>query len=223
MFPPARPAIRQTPAHRPAGVRVALAGRAGLADAGQRHGTLRRPCPVLRNRHPSPTLRPGPSPAGPHLCPVPSDAAAGLCAQGCDKSPQTRRISPRGAFAIRQLALRLRHTTTNVRGSSPCASFFSFPWFSCRSRAACPTRLPAVVRARLSAPCWPMRPTATWLPVPHLVRLPARRPVVSIWACRPAARAIDLTAACGRRLTPSTATPGTRPGVAVCISAPCRA
>jgi hypothetical protein len=61
------------------------------------------------------------------------------------------------------------------------------------------------------------------LPAQPLVRLPVRQPVASIWACRPAARATDLTAACGRRLTPSTATPGIRPGVAVCISAPCRA
>lgn len=216
MFPPPARSSRQFPAHRQGRPSAALARAGGLPDTSGRHAALRGSVPVLRNPHPSPTSRPGASFARPQFSTSPT-------AQRRDCAVWSRRNSPVGAFGIRTIALDFGHIKTTRRGSHPCANSFLFPFFCCRLRAACPTPFRVAARARLSARCWRTRRTATWLQARRLVRWLARQPAVSTSGCRPAARAIDLTSAFGRPHHPSTAILGIPPGVAVSVSAPCRA
>lgn len=132
----------------------------------------------------------------------PAGAGTAACgAHSCVRPAPYRRISPSPAFFGEPEGLNLVATPrATFRGSFPCASFFSFRFFSHRWPAACRTPIPVVPVAPLQGLSSLTRPTATWLPVPRLARLRALRPAASTWACRPAARATDLSpAAQGRQ------------------------
>jgi hypothetical protein len=131
--------------------------------------------------YPSPSLRSGPSQAGPTLS---GRQAVADCARGA-----------KICFEIRGVAVESRAITTTFRGSSKCANRLSSSFCCpCRWPVACKTRhpegRPVPLRGRLS----PMRPTATCLPGPLSAGWPASRPVASSLACRPATRATDVTA-----------------------------
>ena len=151
------------------------------------HGTRSQRC------YPSPSLRSGPSQAGPilmHLASVPGDDCVGRL---------------RNCFQIRDVAVESVAITTNQRGSTPCASrLSSLPFFprplpvACRTpqRAAWPARRQARLSPmRWTKTCWLVRRLAGWLVLP---------PAASNLACRPATRATDVTA-CGR-VRPTTRT-----------------
>ncbi len=146
-----------------------------LADHWQfARGVRRHSC------YPSPSLRPGPSQAGPTL--------GGQSSADC----ATR---PRNCFESSAVAVKSAAITTTERGSSSCASRSSFSLFCpCRFPAACriPRRAGWLVppQARWS----PMRWTKTSSPVPRWAALPVLLLAASNWACRPAARLTDLTA-----------------------------
>jgi hypothetical protein len=164
--------------------------KAGLRRLG--HGLRTQTC------YPSPSLRSGPSQAGPILEMRQVNADCVTSARFCFESPR--------------ITVESRAITTNQRGSYTCASRFSCSPFSfflwpvaCRipPRAASPVPL--------LAPQSRMRWTKTWLPVRHSADLPAQPPVASNWACRPAVRPTDLTA-CGRAEPPSRTIRASRPG-----------
>lgn len=149
--------------------------RAGQWQSG--HGTRSQRC------YPSPSLRSGPSQAGPilmRIASVPGDDCVG---------------HNRNCFQIRDVAVESAAITTNQRGSTPCASrlssllFFPRPWpAACRTRrrAAWPARRLARLSPTLwTKTCWPVRRLAGWLVLP---------PAASSLACRPATRATDVTA-----------------------------
>ena len=166
------------------------------ASQGQPGHDLRSQC-----CYPSPSLRSGPSQAGPILF-------GGV-------APSLIRAATSGSkicFEMRDIAVESAAITTNSRGSTLCASrlssspFFPRPWpAACRTprRAAWP-----VQRQALSSP---MRPTATCLPAPSSAALPVSRPAASRSACRPVTRATD-TAACGRSAPHSRTIRASRPG-----------
>jgi hypothetical protein len=140
--------------------------------------------------YPSPSLRSGPSQAGPILVSGPGhDCASGL--RNCFEMP---------AIAVESAAI-----TTNLRGSTQCRSrlssllFFPRPW-----PGACRTRRRAAWLARQLARLSPMRWMKTCLPGQPLAAWLALPPVASRSACRPATRATErLTerAAFGRALS----------------------
>lgn len=153
---------------------------------------LRQPCPDLRSQrcYPSPSLRSGPSQAGPFL----------VCGSGHDCASGMRNCFEMPAIAVESAAI-----TTNPRGSSKCRSrlssslFFPRPWpVACRTprRAAWPVRrLAHLSPMRWTKTCWPGQPLAAW---------PVLPPAASRSACRPATRATErLTerAAFGRALS----------------------
>jgi hypothetical protein len=159
------------------------------------HGTRSLRC------YPSPTLRSGPSQAGPIL----------MCGSGHDC------VGPyRNCFQIRDVAVESSAITTNQRGSIPCVSRLSSSLFSQRPwPAACRTRRraawPARLLARLSLTLW----TKTCWPAPHLAGWPDLRPVASSWACRPATRATEspvVLATFGRLHTTRRTIRADRPG-----------
>ena len=138
------------------------------------HGARSQRC------YPSPSLRSGPSQAGPILMRGPSDDCAGRL---------------RNCFQIRDVALESGAITTNHRGSIPCASRLSSSLFSLPLwPAACRTRRRAAWLARRLAPWSPMRWMKTCWPGPLWAAWPALQPVASSWACRPATQATDLAA-----------------------------
>ena len=158
------------------------------------HGTRSQRC------YPSPSLRSGPSQAGPILLrggSVPGDSCVGPW---------------RNCFQIRDFAVESAAITTTQRGSTPCASrlssslFFPRLWpAACRTqrRAAWPARRLALLSPTLwTKTCWPARRWAGWRVSP---------PAASSWACRPATRATDVTAS-GRVHTTSGTIRATRPG-----------
>jgi hypothetical protein len=154
----------------------------------------RQPSHDLRSQRcypsPSPSLRSGPSQAGPFLV----RKAWHVCASGI-----------RNCFEMPAIAVESAAITTNLRGSTKCRSrlssslFFPRPWpVACRTprRAAWPVRQ----LARLSPTPWmktcsPGPLWAGWLALPL---------VASRSACRPATRATDLTAFGRVHLTPGT-------------------
>ena len=148
--------------------------------------------------YPSPSLRSGPSQAGPILM-------FGPCNAGCVTGVKNR-------FQIRDLAVESGAITTNLRGSSKCRSrLSSSPFFPPRWPVACRTLHRAVWQVRPQAPLSRTRPRMTCLPVRLSAVLPVSQPVASSWACRPATRATDLTAF--GRITPTPRTiRDTRPG-----------
>lgn len=158
------------------------------------HGARSQRC------YPSPSLRSGPSQAGPILV----RRAALLCGD-C-----VRHI--RNCFQIRDVAVESTAITTNQRGSTPCASrlssslFFPQPWpAACRTRrrAAWPARQPALWSPMLwTKTCWPVRRLAGWRVLP---------PAASSLACRPATRATDVTVF-GRVRTDTRTIRAARPG-----------
>lgn len=145
------------------------------------HVGQRQQSPDLRNYSTTPSLRSGPSQAGPTLWDRRLDAD---CVSGT-----------KICFEIRDIAVNHPAITTNQRGSLPCASRLSFSSF-------CPRRWPVACRIPHRAglpvpqrvPSSPMPPRVTSLPVPSSVVLPVPHPAGSSWACRPAAQATDLTA-----------------------------
>ena len=131
--------------------------------------------------YPSPSLRSGPSQAGPIL-------VGGVA------------LNPRGdgeggvkiRFEMRDIAVESAAITTNPRGSIPCASPLSSSLFlSPRSPGASRTLRPAALLVRRRALSSLTRPTATCLPVPSSAALPVLPPAASRLACRPVTRATD--------------------------------
>jgi hypothetical protein len=132
----------------------------------------------------TPSLRSGPSQAGPSsLLPGPTQAGAG-CAKIC--------------FEIADIALESAAITTNHRGSSPCVSrLSSLPFSPPRWPVACRTPRRAGLPVPLRALSSPMPPRATCLPALSSAALRASRPAASSLACRPVTQATDPSA-CGR-------------------------
>jgi len=135
--------------------------------------------PDLRNFSTTPSLRSGPSLAGPTL----RDRRWGAdCVSGAKIS-----------FEMRDIPVESAAITTNQRGSLPCASRLSFSFFCQRPwLAACRIPHRAGLPVRLPGQSSPMPQRVTSLPVPSLVVLPVPLPAGSSWACRAAAD--DLTA-----------------------------
>ena len=160
---------------------------------------LRHPGQDLRSQrcYPSPSLRSGPSQAGPFLCRGKAADPAG-CARNC--------------FEIRDIAVKSAAITTNLRGSLPCASPLSSSLFF-------PPPLPAVCRTLrragwpvpLQAPSSPMPPKGTCSPGPSLAGSRGSHPAASRSACRPVTRATD-PAAFGRVQPPTRTIRARRPG-----------
>jgi len=149
----------------------------------------------LRNHccYPSPSLRSGPSQAGPTL----SRRAGADCVS---------RI--RNCFESRVISVESAAITTNQRGSIPCASRLSFsPFFQCHWLAACRTRHRAALLAQRPVRSSPMPPRVTSSPAPSLAVLRVPQAAGSTSGFRPAVRPTDLTAF-GR--TTTTATPTAR-------------
>ena len=124
----------------------------------------------------TPSLRSGPSQAGPTFPVGHSNANCGSRRKFCYESR---------SFAVESGAI-----TTTQRGSLPCASrLSSSPFFPRRSPAACRTPrragLQVLPRARLSQ----MPPKVTFSPGPSSAVLPAPHPAGSSWVCRPVTRA----------------------------------
>jgi hypothetical protein len=158
----------------------------------QRHSGLRKP-----DKYPSPSLRSGPSQAGP------TSSVVGWAA---DWSWFRKRLE------IRDVAVESGAITTTQRGSTTCGSRLSSSLFlprplpaACRilHRAGLPALLPAHwLPMRLTKTCWRVRPLAA---------SPVLPPAGSSWACRPAIPATDQTA-CGRFNSNTGATRADRPG-----------
>ena len=155
--------------------------------------------------YPSPSLRSGPSQAGPILF-------GGV-------APSLIRCGSSGnkiCFEMRDIAVESAAITTNSRGSILCASrLSSSPFFPRPLRAACRTPRRAAWPVLRRAPWSPMRPTATCLLARSLVALPVSRPAASRLACRPATRATEPLAdraAFGRSSPHSGTIRAARPG-----------
>ena len=164
------------------------------------HAGQGQPCQGLcRLRcYPSPSLRSGPSQAGPTL---PGWQVVADCASGV-----------KICFEIRGIAVDSNAITTTLRGSIPCASrFSSSSFFPCPWPVACRTPHRAVSPVRRRAPLSPMRPTATCLLARSLAVSPGLQPAVSRSACRLVTRATD-TAAFGRTELTHRTIRATRPG-----------
>ncbi len=151
--------------------------------------------------YPSPSLRSGPSQAGPFLVRRARCFFAWLgknCFETCD-------------IAVESLAI-----TTNQRGSLPCAYRLSLSlFFPPRLPDACrtPPRGGLRVLRRVSSSL--MRRTATCLQGPSSVALRVSQPAASRSACRPATRATERPiewAACGRFDVTSRTIRASRPG-----------
>jgi hypothetical protein len=152
--------------------------------------------PDLRNYCTTPSLRSGPSQAGPTLRDRRSGADCVSVAKIC--------------FEMRDIPVESAAITTNQRGSLPCASRLSFSFF-CQRRWPAACRIPhrAGLPVRLLVRSSPMPPRVTFLPVPSSAVLQAPHPAGSSWACRAAAD--DLTAL-GRLDLTSRTIRASRPG-----------
>jgi hypothetical protein len=161
---------------------------------------LRQQSHDLRSQrcYPSPSLRSGPSQAGPSLVRMLGHADCVSWIKNC--------------FETRDIAVESASITTNQRGSNPCASrLSSSPFFPPRLRAVCriPPRVawPVLRPVRLSL----MRLMKTSLPVPLWADWPELPHAASKSACRPATTATDLTAF-GRAEPTARTIRATRPG-----------
>ena len=173
---------------------VGSCGHCFLAGLGQSNPGLRS----LRC-YPSPSIRSGPSQAGPILVGRQgrADGASGV----------------RNCFQIRDLAVESRAITTNLRGSITCASRLSSSLFSpYRWPVACRTPRRAVRPGLRQVSSSPMRPMATCLPARSSVALRVSPPAASSLACRAATRATDLNAAFGQVTPRSRTIRAARPG-----------
>ncbi len=191
MNAPTAPSIWQAFAQLVLGVagRFAMAGLAlhGFLAGPGRHS----PCARSHESTLPPSLRSGPSQAGPAL----SDRQ--LVADWAD--------SVKFRFQACDTAVKPAAITTDQRGSLTCASRLSFSFFFPRRwPAACRIPHRAGWLVLLQAPSSPMPPRVTSLPAPSSVALRALRPAASSLACRPATRATEL-AAFGR-ITPASRT-----------------
>jgi hypothetical protein len=145
--------------------------------AGQR---LSSPDVRSQRCYPSPSLRSGPSQAGPFL----------VCGVGQVCARDVRNCFEMPAIAVESAAI-----TTNQRGSTKCRSRLSSSLFSpCRSPVACRTRLRAGQLVLRPVSLSPTRPTATCLRVRSLAVSQVWPPAASSLACRPATRVTNLTA-----------------------------
>ncbi len=145
--------------------------------------------------YPSPSLRSGPSQAGPILM--------------CDPCNRVRARSVKNRFQICDIAVESHAITTDSRGSTKCRSRLSSSLYSpCRWPVACRTPHRAVWLARLRARWSPMLWMKTCWQAPRLVVWPVLPPVASSLVCRPATaatdRLIDLAAFGRVHLTPRT-------------------
>ena len=185
-------------AHDPVGVRMPFA----MMPAA-RHCFLaghRQHASDLRSQrcYPSPSLRSGPSQAGPTL----------IRGQGHTDCMRGTRY----CFEICEFAVESAAITTNLRGSIPCASrLSSLSSFPCRSPVACRTPRRAALPVRPRACLSPMQRTVISLPGQSSVALPVSRPAASKSACRPVTRATD-TAAFGRTEPAARTIRADRPG-----------
>jgi hypothetical protein len=128
--------------------------------------------------YPSPSLRSGPSQAGPILM-------FGLCKSG-------RGADLKNRFQIRELAVESGAIKTNLRGSSKCRSrLSSSPFLPCRWPDACRTLRPAAWPVQPLAHLSPMRWMKTCWPGQPSAALQVSPPAASSWACRPATRATE--------------------------------
>jgi hypothetical protein len=150
----------------------------------------------------TPSLRSGPSQAGPTPCARQKGA-------DCVSAVKIR-------FEICDIAVESAAITTNQRGSLPCANRLSFsPFFPLRWPVACRTLHRVVWPVPPRAPLLPTRSMKTSSRVPPSVALPVPRHAASNWACRPATRATDplaSLAAFGRATSPIRTTRASRPG-----------
>jgi hypothetical protein len=128
--------------------------------------------------YPSPSLRSGPSQAGPILM--------------CDPcNPDCASIA-RNRFQICDIAVESGSITTNLRGSTKCRSRLSSSvFFPCRLPVAC--RIPRLAAWQALRPVRlsPMQPTAIFLLAQSSAALRASPRAASSWACRPATRATE--------------------------------
>ena len=186
MILPMPPRHRQTAAHRPDAGQLPLARGASARNAGGGLALLRGAGLVPMDHPPSQDWRPDRVPAG-RAFPRRGPACAGR----------------KSALAVKPACIpvaagtRMRDSAFTQpehpkRGSSPCASSSFFRSSSRRLPAACRIPCRAAPVALLRAPSSPMRPGAARLPARSSAVWLARQPVASTWACRPAARAIDL-------------------------------
>jgi hypothetical protein len=160
-------------------IRFAMAPSAGHCF----QASQRQPSHDLRSRrcYPSPSLRSGPSQAGPILISgrVDADRLRGVknCFETCDITVESEPI------------------TTNLRGSTKCRSrLSSSPFSPCPSPAACRIPLRAASLVQLQVRLSPTRWMKICSPVPRSAALRALPPAALNSACRPATRATDLTA-----------------------------
>jgi hypothetical protein len=148
--------------------------------------------------YPSPSLRSGPSQAGPILM--------------CDPCNADCESSIKNCFQICDIAVKSGSITTNLRGSTKCRSrLSSSPFLPCHWPDACRTLRPAEWRVRPLARWSPMRWMKTCWPGQPLAALPVSQPAASSLACRPVTRATKL-AAFGRLHTTTGTIRAARPG-----------
>ena len=190
MKSPTLPTVWHGFAHGRDGVFLAFAMMSGAGHcfyAGQRQSSH-----DLRSQrcYPSPSLRSGPSQAGPFLV----RKAGHVCAS---------RI--RNCFEMPAIAVESAAITTNLRGSTKCRSrLSSSPSFPRPWPVACRTPRRAAWPVQRLAHLSPMPWTKTCLPGPRLAAWLASPPVASRSACRLATRATDVTAFGRVHLTPGT-------------------
>jgi hypothetical protein len=144
---------------------------------------LRQSSRGLRSQrcYPSPSLRSGPSQAGPSLV------------AGCRCADCVNWI--KNCFEIRDIALESASITTNQRGSTKCRSRLSSSLFSPRHLpGACRTQRRAVWLAPLRVRWSPMHWMKTCWPVPRLADLQVLPPAGSSLACRHVTPATDPAA-----------------------------
>ena len=177
MISPILSPIRQAFAQGQTGVLNAFAMQILLGDcfpAGQSKRVFGLRCPSC---YPSPSLRSGPSQAGP--VPLPKGGV---------------RVSSkaRNCFEIRDIPLESGSITTTQRGSSPCGSRLPSSPFSprslldaCRIRPRAGLQVPLAGRSSLTL--W----TKTCWPVPRSAALQVLPLAESSSACRPATPAIE--------------------------------
>ena len=180
-------------------------GAARVSDVIAMRGSARHCFKVGQGEHscsrrhysstPTPSLRSGPSQAGPTLC-------AGRMGANC--------VGPvKICFEIRDIAVVSAALTTNQRGSLPCASRLSFsPFCPRRWPVACRTPRRVALPVRQPVPSSLTQPRVTFLPALSSAGWRASLLVGSSWACRPATRATDphLNSAAFGRTKPSART-----------------
>lgn len=177
---------RRTAAHHPDAGHAALAQRASARNAAAGLALLRGVSLVLTDHPPSHDWRPDQPLAGRLF---PRRGPAGVWR---NSAMATILLSIPVAEGTGMRESAFTQPEHPQRGSSLCASSFFSRSSSRRSPAACRIPCRAAPVALSQVPSSLMRPVAARLPARSSAVWPARQPVASTWACRPAARAIDL-------------------------------